>query len=520
MAELPSALWQEAQLWLLAGVALKIVSPLAGSGLAGLAAPRGRLGSGSSAAKLALAAARQQGCKQKGGKRLHIGGLDLWRKTPRFYNGAPFRKPIDDHPAAQAGRASPAAPASTPQPPNAPAWRWAGCTPRTSSPARRSSNTCPPSSCRRSPSSAAPTPASRPPSTRSRSRRAWPSPPRRPGARSTSTCSASASRRSTTPCWPTCPATATRPCRSEAKLRWQRVMGNYLMTRANLRGVVLMCDPRHGLTELDDILLDVIRPRVEQGLKFLVLLTKADKLTRSRRRQGAVDCATAGRRRRGQTVLGPEAAGRRRGGRTAVALGAPAGRAARGTDAKETAAMIETFAARAAQRHHAQLPRRRRARPPADGVPARLSGGRLHLGRAARALRAARARRLPLRGAEPARLRAIQLAGRGRRPTAPHLLVQDIAQLAASESADGRIDALVAHDWGGAFGWGLANQHPRQARPAGHHQFAASRHLPARAAEQPGAAGGQRLHELPAPARRRGAAVAPTTTSACGPSSR
>jgi len=42
-----------------------------------------------------------------------------------------------------------------------------------------------------------------------------------------------------------------------------------------------MCDPRHGLTELDEILLDVIRPRVQQGLKFLVLLTKADKLTRS-----------------------------------------------------------------------------------------------------------------------------------------------------------------------------------------------------------------------------------------------
>ncbi|WP_077001295.1 ribosome biogenesis GTP-binding protein YihA/YsxC [Variovorax sp. KK3] len=67
----------------------------------------------------------------------------------------------------------------------------------------------------------------------------------------------------------------------EAKLRWQRVMGNYLMTRESLRGVVLMCDPRHGLTELDDILLEVIRPRVEQGLKFLVLLTKADKLSRA-----------------------------------------------------------------------------------------------------------------------------------------------------------------------------------------------------------------------------------------------
>ncbi len=65
------------------------------------------------------------------------------------------------------------------------------------------------------------------------------------------------------------------------KIRWQQVMANYLLTRDNLRAVVLLCDPRHGLTELDDILLDVIRPRVEEGLKFLVLLTKADKLNRS-----------------------------------------------------------------------------------------------------------------------------------------------------------------------------------------------------------------------------------------------
>jgi GTP-binding protein len=64
------------------------------------------------------------------------------------------------------------------------------------------------------------------------------------------------------------------------KIRWQRVMANYLVSRENLVGVVLLCDPRHGLTELDEILLDVIRPRVEAGLKFLVLLTKADKLTR------------------------------------------------------------------------------------------------------------------------------------------------------------------------------------------------------------------------------------------------
>ena len=67
----------------------------------------------------------------------------------------------------------------------------------------------------------------------------------------------------------------------EAKLRWQQVMGNYLQTRDNLKGIVLMCDPRRGMTELDEILLDVIRPRVEDGMKFLILLTKADKLNKT-----------------------------------------------------------------------------------------------------------------------------------------------------------------------------------------------------------------------------------------------
>jgi GTP-binding protein len=65
------------------------------------------------------------------------------------------------------------------------------------------------------------------------------------------------------------------------KIRWQQVMANYLVTRENLTAIVLMCDPRHGLTELDEILLSVVRPRVEEGLKFLVVLTKADKLTRA-----------------------------------------------------------------------------------------------------------------------------------------------------------------------------------------------------------------------------------------------
>ncbi len=65
------------------------------------------------------------------------------------------------------------------------------------------------------------------------------------------------------------------------KLRWQQVMANYLVTRENLSAIVLLCDPRLGLTELDETLLEVIRPRVEEGLKFLIVLTKADKLTRS-----------------------------------------------------------------------------------------------------------------------------------------------------------------------------------------------------------------------------------------------
>ena len=67
----------------------------------------------------------------------------------------------------------------------------------------------------------------------------------------------------------------------EAKYRWQQVMGNYLQTRDNLKAIVLLCDPRLGLTELDEVLLDVIRPRVEDGLKFLVLLTKSDKLNKT-----------------------------------------------------------------------------------------------------------------------------------------------------------------------------------------------------------------------------------------------
>lgn len=65
-----------------------------------------------------------------------------------------------------------------------------------------------------------------------------------------------------------------------AKRRWQQTMADYLVSRPNLRAVVLLCDAWLGLTELDEALLELIRPRVERGLDFLVLLTKADKLSR------------------------------------------------------------------------------------------------------------------------------------------------------------------------------------------------------------------------------------------------
>ncbi len=67
-----------------------------------------------------------------------------------------------------------------------------------------------------------------------------------------------------------------------AKLRWQKVMADYLEVRRGLSGVVLMVDSRLGFTDLDRQLLEFVSPRVGNGsVKLLVLLTKADKLNRS-----------------------------------------------------------------------------------------------------------------------------------------------------------------------------------------------------------------------------------------------
>ena len=67
-----------------------------------------------------------------------------------------------------------------------------------------------------------------------------------------------------------------------AKLRWQKVMADYLDVRRSLVGVVLMIDSRLGFTELDQQLLRFVAPRLANGaVRLLVLLTKSDKLNRS-----------------------------------------------------------------------------------------------------------------------------------------------------------------------------------------------------------------------------------------------
>jgi GTP-binding protein len=68
----------------------------------------------------------------------------------------------------------------------------------------------------------------------------------------------------------------------DAKQRWQQVMADYLAQREGLSGIVMMVDSRHSFTALDRQLLDFVAPRVGTGeVKLLVLLTKADKLSRN-----------------------------------------------------------------------------------------------------------------------------------------------------------------------------------------------------------------------------------------------
>ena len=61
----------------------------------------------------------------------------------------------------------------------------------------------------------------------------------------------------------------------KVKLEWQRHLADYLRARRALKGVVLVMDVRHPLTEFDQLLLGWAD---EQDMPVHILLTKADKL--------------------------------------------------------------------------------------------------------------------------------------------------------------------------------------------------------------------------------------------------
>jgi len=61
------------------------------------------------------------------------------------------------------------------------------------------------------------------------------------------------------------------------RAHWHELIGGYLQTRSSLRGVVLIMDARHPLTELDWKLIAWLKPT---GRPVHVLLSKSDKLSR------------------------------------------------------------------------------------------------------------------------------------------------------------------------------------------------------------------------------------------------
>ena len=62
----------------------------------------------------------------------------------------------------------------------------------------------------------------------------------------------------------------------ELRAQWRALVGRYLESRTTLRGVVLIMDARHPLTPLDLQLVEWL-----QGVPLVVLLSKADKLSRT-----------------------------------------------------------------------------------------------------------------------------------------------------------------------------------------------------------------------------------------------
>jgi len=67
---------------------------------------------------------------------------------------------------------------------------------------------------------------------------------------------------------------------TRAKVHWTRLLGGYLQTRAQLRGLILLMDARRPCTILDCQMIKWFAPT---GKPIHILLTKADKLTQQQR---------------------------------------------------------------------------------------------------------------------------------------------------------------------------------------------------------------------------------------------
>ena len=67
----------------------------------------------------------------------------------------------------------------------------------------------------------------------------------------------------------------------QVKRNWQKALGEYLQKRQCLKGLVVLMDIRHPLKELDQ---QMVHWAVHSGIPVLILLTKADKLSQSARK--------------------------------------------------------------------------------------------------------------------------------------------------------------------------------------------------------------------------------------------
>jgi GTP-binding protein len=75
---------------------------------------------------------------------------------------------------------------------------------------------------------------------------------------------------------------------AEVQKRWRPMVENYLTTRVNLRGMVWLLDIRREVSKEDLTLWDWLQA---QQLKVIIVITKADKLSKNKRHKQAARIA-------------------------------------------------------------------------------------------------------------------------------------------------------------------------------------------------------------------------------------